>query len=603
MSEEQQNNENEANVDLKGVIKDLAEQIDKLTKIVEKSSKQIKANTSANTDWHKYQALMRIEQEKEHGRQVRLNKEYGRTEASLQMFTGLLTKGAGAGFVFNKLANTIGGVSKELDKFKQETAELSKLQKKYAGLDLSKPENIAEHDILKAQEARVGTAKEEMDEKKGGSGKLAEGISSMKAFAEKHKTGILIGAGSVGILLTVLKKAFDVSPMFQAIKKLLQFGFMLILRPIGDFFGFIMRPIMVMMLRKFIIPWYKDVYPAMKKWGTYIGEKLVPVMEAILAFLTAGGGAGLAAAGGAVVAGTVAANIIMAKKIMAALGGGGTQVTKVTTSLSSKITTGFKNVGTTIKTLFTHPKQIISQVTKNISTSLKNVTTSVKSSIMAVRTTLATSTTKITSFVGKMGTTLGTKVGKIIPQITKGFTSLGTSISGLSKGVTSAFGNLGKSLGSIGKNLNISRLLTKVGKGGGIASIGMLLEGMFASPETLGGILDEDSDYRLDKGLKYLASGGQTGLGGFSEDESGKFQTIGYGNELADMMGDESWKHGFINKAFSGEATGTGGGAGDARARTVIINVDHINNDMDLKHVGDYFSEKLQEDNKKTAET
>ena len=109
--------------------------------------------------------------------------------------------------------------------------------------------------------------------------------------------------------------------------------------------------------------------------------------------------------------------------------------------------------------------------------------------------------------------------------------------------------------------------------------------------------------YRLDKGLKYLASGGQTGLGGFSEDESGKFQTIGYGNELADMMGDESWKHGFINKAFSGEATGTGGGAGDARARTVIINVDHINNDMDLKHVGDYFSEKLQEDNKKTAGT
>ena len=50
----------------------------------------------------------------------------------------------------------------------------------------------------------------------------------MKAFADKHKTGILIGAGAVGILLTVLKKAFDVSPMFQAIKKLLHFGIMLV---------------------------------------------------------------------------------------------------------------------------------------------------------------------------------------------------------------------------------------------------------------------------------------------------------------------------------------------------------------------------------------
>ena len=67
---------------------------------MEKSTQKINANTTANADWHKYQALMRIEQEKEHGRQVRLNKEYGRTEASLQMFTGLLTKGAGAGFIF-----------------------------------------------------------------------------------------------------------------------------------------------------------------------------------------------------------------------------------------------------------------------------------------------------------------------------------------------------------------------------------------------------------------------------------------------------------------------------------------------------------------------
>ena len=91
---------------------------------MEKSTKQINANTSQSADWHKYQALMKIEQEKEHGRQVRLNKEYGRTEASMQMFTGLLTKGASAGLIFNKLAGSIGGVSKELDKFKEEHKEL-----------------------------------------------------------------------------------------------------------------------------------------------------------------------------------------------------------------------------------------------------------------------------------------------------------------------------------------------------------------------------------------------------------------------------------------------------------------------------------------------
>jgi len=280
MSTEQGNTEEELKIPLDEIIKRLADQIEKLTKIIEKASKQMTSNTSANADWHKYQAMMRIEQEKEHGRQVRLNKEYGRSAASLQMFTGLLTKGASAGFIFNKLAGSIGGVSKELDKFKQETEQLTKLEEKYKKmkLDLAKPENIAEHDILAAQKARTDEAKERMDEKKGGSGKLAEGISSMKAFADKHKTGILIGAGSIGVLLTVLKKAFDVSPMFQAIKKLLHFGFMLILRPIGDFFGFIMRPIMVLMLRKFIIPWYKDVYPYMKKWGQQLGNAAAGVI-------------------------------------------------------------------------------------------------------------------------------------------------------------------------------------------------------------------------------------------------------------------------------------------------------------------------------------
>jgi len=215
MSSEQGNTDNEAKIPLDDIIKRLADQIEKLTKIIEKASKQMTSNTSANADWHKYQAMMRIEQEKEHGRQVRLNKEYGRSAASLQMFTGLLTKGASAGFIFNKLAGSIGGVSKELDKFKQETIQLNKLIKKYEGLELGKPENIAERDILAAQQARTDEAKERMGEKKGGSGKLAEGISSMKAFADKHKTGILIGAGSIGILLTVLKKAFDVSPMFN----------------------------------------------------------------------------------------------------------------------------------------------------------------------------------------------------------------------------------------------------------------------------------------------------------------------------------------------------------------------------------------------------
>jgi len=616
--------ESEANVDLKGHLKDLSDQIEKLIKILEKSTKQINANTSQSADWHKYQALMKIEQEKEHGRQVRLNKEYGRSQTSLQMFTGLLTKGASAGLIFNKLAGSIGGVSKELDKFKEEHKELMRLQKELSkkGIDvlnpkhLAKPENAGERKQWRDQQDLVDKAKEG---KEGKSGKLAEGISSMKAFAEKHKTGILIGAGSIGILLTVLKKAFDVSPMFQAIKKLLQFGFMLILRPIGDFFGFIMRPIMVMMLRKFIIPWYKDVYPAMKKWGTYIGEKLVPVLEAILNFLTAGGGVGAAVAGGGIVAGTVAANVLMYRKMMAIIGGNNV-VTKATTTLTNRITSGFKNIGTKIVQILKHPKVVISQLTSNIGNTLKNMTTSIRTAITSVRTTLTTTASRITSLFTKglgtttksigtkigqivpkistalknVVTTIGSKVGQILPKIQRGFAGLAGAFAGLSGGAGNALSKITQTVTNLfGKG----KITSLAGKGGIISLIAMLTEGAVASPETLGGWIDKDSPDRLDKKYPWLFNNK------LSEDEEGNFQTqSGYGQFLADVTNNPLAQEGMINLAYSG---GTGQGSlQESRDRnTVVINVDHISNEMDLKHVGDLFSEKLQEDNKKTAET
>ena len=115
----------------------------------------------------------------------------------------------------------------------------------------------------------------------GASGKLVEGMSAMKKFAEKHATGLIIGAGSVGILLMILKKAFSASPMFQQMMKLLNFGIMMVLRPIGDFFGFLFRPILILLLRKFIIPWYTKMYPFMMKMGDLIGNKLSGAFEAL----------------------------------------------------------------------------------------------------------------------------------------------------------------------------------------------------------------------------------------------------------------------------------------------------------------------------------
>ena len=83
-----------------------------------------------------------------------------------------------------------------------------------------------------------------------------------KMFGGKGKmaaAGIGLGAAGAGIGLT--SKIIDSSPLMQQMLKLLNFGIMLILRPIGDFFALLFRPILIFLLRKFIIPFYQTVYP------------------------------------------------------------------------------------------------------------------------------------------------------------------------------------------------------------------------------------------------------------------------------------------------------------------------------------------------------
>jgi len=87
-----------------------------------------------------------------------------------------------------------------------------------------------------------------------------------------------IGLGALG-LASIAKKGFqalvEASPMLKQMMKMLNFGVMMILRPIGDFFGFFLRPIFVYLLRKFIIPFYQTYLPIMQTLGTQLGEFVV----------------------------------------------------------------------------------------------------------------------------------------------------------------------------------------------------------------------------------------------------------------------------------------------------------------------------------------
>ena len=246
-----------------------------------------------------------------------------------------------------------------------------------------------------------------------------------------------------------------------------------------------------------------------------------------------------------------------------------------------------------------------------------------RTAVTGMRTALTASTSRITSFftkglnaatssigtrlgqiVPKMTTalknvtnTIGSKVGQILPKIQKGFTSLAGSIGGLTKGLGAAMGGIGKTLGNLFTGKNITKM---GGKGGIIGLIAMLTEGTAASPETMGGLINQNDPNRLDKQFPWLFGNK------LSEDEEGNFQTSSpYGQWLADITNNPKAQEGIVNLAFEG-GSGKGGykeAHGGKGNKTVIINVDHIDSNMDLQHVGDYMSERLQEDNKKSAET
>lgn len=75
---------------------------------------------------------------------------------------------------------------------------------------------------------------------------IADGFKSMLKMA--------VGASILGV---IGKKLFDSSPLLQAMMKLFNTSVMLIFRPIGDFIGGFLRPLMLFFMKNIAIPFYK----------------------------------------------------------------------------------------------------------------------------------------------------------------------------------------------------------------------------------------------------------------------------------------------------------------------------------------------------------
>ena len=121
---------------------------------------------------------------------------------------------------------------------------------------------------------------------KGGLGGLFSNLSSGLTQG-LGKIGIMaLGVGAIsGGVKAIAGLVVSSSPMLKQMLKLFNFGIMMLLRPIGDFIGFMLRPILLMLLRTFIIPFYQTALPIAQELGDWIGNVLAPWIQRVIEFL------------------------------------------------------------------------------------------------------------------------------------------------------------------------------------------------------------------------------------------------------------------------------------------------------------------------------
>ena len=242
----------------------------------------------------KLRHTLNIEQEREHGDQVRRNINLRHNMDSFNDKFDMLKKSLGGGFGFqaamDKTVKNMGGMTRTFQENKiageqyvkaQQTSKdaLKKLGIAFlTGDKADQQEASTEFDVAKKAEARSKhnvENTEKIAEKSGVAGRfkpMFAKLDKMGEFLGKKAVPIGLGLGVAGVLMSVIVKSFSASPLFAAMMKMMQFMVRLILMPIGTFFGALLRPILIMLLRKFIIPFYSSAMPTWMALGTQLGE-------------------------------------------------------------------------------------------------------------------------------------------------------------------------------------------------------------------------------------------------------------------------------------------------------------------------------------------
>ncbi len=219
-----------------------------------------------------------LARQREHQQDVQTNIKMRNIQSKageqMNFFTKALTGGVTIGTIFEKMGGTVYRLSKQfelLDEVIRQTAELEKL--KAQGIDPSNEEAYNKLNAARTSNVNALGGEEAVKnmQEPSAKNKLGKSLGAMGKFAKKHAMGMALGVGAGGLILSTIIKALSVAPMFQAMMKLFKFAVTMILMPIGTFFGAILRPIMIGLI-KTIAPQFKGWMKTAMKLGDQVGK-------------------------------------------------------------------------------------------------------------------------------------------------------------------------------------------------------------------------------------------------------------------------------------------------------------------------------------------
>ena len=129
-----------------------------------------------------------------------------------------------------------------------------------------------------------------------GAGGAAAGAGAGAAGAAGAAAAPALAVVAIQSLISIIKQVLDylkrVSALLGALFKLIETSIMLLIKPIADFIGYMLKPIVMLILRFFVIPFYRTIVPIIKEIGdlwdkifTQIMTPLMPILKEVAQIL------------------------------------------------------------------------------------------------------------------------------------------------------------------------------------------------------------------------------------------------------------------------------------------------------------------------------